>query len=121
MKPIKAPLLFGPAPIQAPTPWQAIADNYKPTIKDNSEVLSGFDYIKALLCLQRLKGKYFESLSETAKTAFSQALKQKDHPRARMSRAVDKFKQLSHMEDTSKAYEEFVKFMFGATNIAGML
>ena len=47
--------LYGPAPIQAPSPLQMIAHQPKPMLKTNSTVVSAFEYIKGLLAMTRVR------------------------------------------------------------------
>ena len=47
--------LYGPAPIQVPSPMQMIASQSKPMVKANSTVVSAFEYIKGLLAMTKVK------------------------------------------------------------------
>ena len=49
--------LYGPAPIQVPSPLQMIASQPKPMLKTNSTVVSAFEYIKGLLAMTKVKSK----------------------------------------------------------------
>ena len=49
--------LYGPAPIQAPSPLQLIASRPRPMLKTNSTVVSSFEYIKGLLAMTQVNFK----------------------------------------------------------------
>ena len=59
--------LYGPAAIQAPNQLQILANSEVVHTKANSQVMSSFDYIKALLSMMRAQGLYFESLPKVIK------------------------------------------------------
>ena len=61
---ISSHALFGPAAIQAPTPLAMLENNVETPTKQNSTVVTGFDYIKALLGMSAAQGQYFDNLSE---------------------------------------------------------
>ena len=46
--------LYGPAPIQAPSPLQMIASQPRPMLKTNSTVVSAFEYMKGLLAMTKV-------------------------------------------------------------------
>ena len=49
--------LYGPAPIQVPSPLQMIADQPRPMLKTNSTVVSSFEYIKGLLAMTKVNDR----------------------------------------------------------------
>ena len=61
---ISSHALYGPAAIQAPSTLQMLANNVENPIKQNSTVVTGFEYIKALLNMVAAQGQYFDNLSE---------------------------------------------------------
>ena len=69
---ISSHALFGPAAIQAPSNLQMLANSVENPTKQNSTVVTGFEYIKALINVSAAKGQYYDNLSEVSKKSFSQ-------------------------------------------------
>ena len=61
---ISSHALFGPAAIQAPSNLQMLANSVENPTKQNSTVVTGFEYIKALINVSAAQGQYFDNLSE---------------------------------------------------------
>ena len=63
---ISSHALYGPAAIQAPSSLAMLEHNVENPTKQNSMVVTGFDYIKALLNMSAAQGQYFDNLSEVS-------------------------------------------------------
>ena len=65
---ISSHALFGPAAIQAPSNLQMLANSLEKPTKQNSTVVTGFEYIKALINVSAAQGQYYDNLSEVNKS-----------------------------------------------------
>ena len=86
-------------------------------IKENSESVTNFDHIKAILAMSKASGQYFDSLSSNDQQILKSAIQNQQVPRERIIRMVEKIKQLIDLPDKETAYEQFLEFAFGATII----
>ena len=113
---VNRPALMGPAAIQAPSPMQMLASNVqaKLAIKDNSQNVSNFEHIQALIQLTEATGKYFENWSEDQQLIFKNALDEKVVPEARRNRMVQKIKEIIQIRNKEEAYEQFLEYCFSA-------
>ena len=108
---------MGPAAIQNPSPMQMLAANFSPAIKENSENVTSFDHIKAILSMTRASGQYFDALNNNDKQTFKKALEEAVIPRARIIRMVQKINEIIINPDKEEAYEQFLEYIFSATII----
>ena len=118
---ISRPGLFAPAAIQAPTPLQALNSAVTPMIKNNSEVVSGFEHMREILAMTKGEGRYFDVLKPDQKENFIQIMRDENVPANKLMRMVNKLKLLVKSTDSKDAYEKFLQFIFDATKVNGNL
>ena len=119
VKDISRPGLFAPAAIQAPTPLQALNSAVTPMIKDNSEVVSGFEHMREILAMTKGEGRYFDALKPEQKENFLQVMKDESIPPNRMTRIINRLQLLVKLSRPGEAYEKFLDFIFDATKVSG--